>query len=60
MRSKIIDISEGGALLEIESEQIKDCFYLEMDSKPGNRAECAVLRRTGKRVGVKFVEPFPL
>lgn len=55
VRCKIIDISLGGALLEIDSDQIEDSFYLEMDSEPENRATCNVVRKMGNRVGVKFI-----
>ena len=55
MRCKIIDISQGGALLEISSEKIEDTFYLEMDADPDYRATCNVVRRMGNRVGVKFI-----
>jgi hypothetical protein len=55
MRCKIIDISQGGALLELSSSEIEDNFYLEMDDDPDYRATCNVVRRMGNRVGVKFI-----
>ena len=54
---KVIDISQGGALLELKYDDIEDDFYLEMDSEPENRATCSVVRRVSThRVGVKFVQ----
>ncbi|HWG05289.1 MAG TPA: PilZ domain-containing protein [Beijerinckiaceae bacterium] len=53
---KIIDISQGGALIELKHDDIENDFYLEMDSEPEKRMTCTVVRRDSlHRVGVKFV-----
>jgi hypothetical protein len=52
---RVIDISKGGAQLDISADKIPDSFYLEMDHEPNNLATCQVVWRQGRRVGVKFL-----
>ena len=51
---RVIDVSKGGALLELDSPLAGDLFYLEMDIEPNRLVNCRVVRRLGKRVGVIF------
>ena len=51
----MLDVSAGGAQLEILGGECDDSFYLEVDSEPNNLANCLVVRRSGNRVGVRFL-----
>jgi hypothetical protein len=60
---RIVNISEGGALIEAESPLNETEFYLEMKALPpnlrlaGTLRLCAVMRRvTSNLLGVQFVE----
>ena len=52
---RVLDVSAGGAQLEIIGGECDDSFYLEVDSEPNNLANCLVVRRSGNRVGVRFL-----
>jgi hypothetical protein len=52
---RVIDISKGGALIQASSAVGDDHFYLEVDDDPGKLQLCAVVRRTGNRIGVQFI-----
>jgi hypothetical protein len=52
----VVDISKGGALIDVVSAVRDREFYLEVDNDPGKLQQCLVVRRIGQnRVGVKFV-----
>jgi PilZ domain len=56
MSCTVIDISEGGALIQTKAPVTDQEFYLELDSEPGNLRSCFVLRRLhGNHIGVRFV-----
>ena len=52
---RVIDVSVGGAQLEMDSVLFDDCFYLEMDCEPNKLTNCRVVRRRGNRIGVVFI-----
>ena len=52
---RVIDVSKGGAQLELDSPLSDDLFYLEMDIEPNRLVNCRVVRRRGNRVGVVFI-----
>jgi c-di-GMP-binding flagellar brake protein YcgR len=53
----VANISEGGALLSFKTPISENEFYLEIEDDPDRRFYCAVLRRLGKSVAVRFVKP---
>lgn len=56
MSCTVIDISEGGALLQTKAPVTDQEFYLELDGELGNLRSCFVLRRLhGNYIGVQFV-----
>ncbi len=56
IKCTVIDISQGGALIEAVSTVGDQEFYLEIDNDPGNLQLCSVVRRLSDRtVGVKFI-----
>lgn len=50
----VIDVAEGGALIDPISTVVENEFYLELDKEPGKLRSCTVVRRDGRRIGVKF------
>jgi PilZ domain len=50
----VIDVAEGGALIEPKSNVFESEFYLELDKEPGKLRSCTVVRRDGRKIGVKF------
>jgi hypothetical protein len=50
---RVIDTSVGGALIDPLGANVPDYFYLEISGEK-ERASCAVVRRSGTTVGVKF------
>jgi hypothetical protein len=50
----VIDVAEGGALIDPISTVGESEFYLELDKEPGKLRSCTVVRRDGRKIGVKF------
>ena len=54
IKCTVIDVAEGGALIEPISMVVANEFYLELDKDPGKLRSCSVVRRDGRKLGVKF------
>ncbi len=50
----VIDVAEGGALIDPITTVVASEFYLELDKEPGKLRSCTVVRRDGRKVAVKF------
>lgn len=50
---KIVDVSEGGALLDLGGMPVPDDILLVVDGKV--KVSCQVVRRAGNNVGVRFL-----
>ena len=56
-RATLLDISIGGAGLEVAFiNGLPDHYYLKIEGFP-NRIGCAEVFRNGNRIGVKFIAP---
>jgi hypothetical protein len=57
VKCAIIDVSQGGALIDAHSTVSDLEFYLEIDTDPGRLLLCSVVRRLNdRRMGVRFIE----
>jgi hypothetical protein len=51
----VINVSEHGALLQVNTRAVPDDFYLVVGESPDQRITCSVVGRAGNQVNVRFV-----